>query len=985
MIIRWLMAGALALLPIAAQAQTANPSLTAHAGGVRSDEAVRKLNLQRLDTVVTVRGAVAETNVTAVFANPGNDILEGDFRFMLPEGAVVTGYALDVNGQMIAGVLVDQPRAKAVYEERVRQRVDPGLAEVTTDGAFRTRVFPIPPRGTRTIRLRFVAPLYSSAQSDDIYLLPLSVQPSEGWSITVRSSDATAPGVSWPGRAVGPMVREGQGWIAKGEGKSELSGALTLSRAAGSAVPVALVSRNSLGERFVQLSGASGPVVPGPAGKVRIYWDRSRSRLQGRHEDELALLRRTLIALAPRSIEIVLFNSSGAERKTVANVDAAIAALKAVRYRGASSFAALTNETEPAYRCLLFSNGRPAIDRAAALSAKCRLDAVTTAPDADMAWLRHVAASHGGRAFALGADGSAIEKALAWNDAGVTLVFDGKGKRLDFVPVESRAGRWMAIARAPAGNVVSVRIGSGDVQVALSGDAVSFDGEGQLLALDTLATLGASEQREDYVKLSRRYSVASPSLSFLVLETPNDYVTADIAPPEGYPKELLGQYRELRKNADAEKSEEQAERLNEVAGMWAEQVAWWKRRFPTGRPRPPKPVATPTRMRPPASAPATVMPASPPSPGPDRNVIAGNTSAGDSDESSIVVTGSRVPVMAMQSSPVAVTAISSESISSKAAEDDPNAPKIAIDAWQPDRPYLKAFDAAPNAFATRFATEEATHGGVPAFYLDTAEWLRKRGRNAEAAEMVVAALDLPSANTATFGLVAARLERYGAIDRAIELRERVAALEPDRPQPKRLLALALARRAALRPATAKADLERAIALLSEVALTPWDDAWDGIEMISLMEANALIPRLEALGGTAKLDPRLIGLLDVDLRVVVDWDTNATDLDLWVDEPTGERAIYSNPRTAIGGRLSNDMTEGYGPEEYMIHRAPSGTYTVRADVYASDRIDPNGASVITVRLIRNFGRPNQSEESVDIELLGNDGGEKLVGTIAVQPR
>ncbi|MDF7777581.1 hypothetical protein P1X14_20160, partial [Sphingomonas sp. AOB5] len=199
------------------------------------------------------------------------------------------------------------------------------------------------------------------------------------------------------------------------------------------------------------------------------------------------------------------------------------------------------------------------------------------------------------------------------------------------------------------------------------------------------------------------------------------------------------------------------------------------------------------------------------------------------------------------------------------------------------------------------------------------------------------------------------------------------------------LALALARRAALRPATARADLERAIALLADVALTPWNGAWDGIELIALMEANALIPRLEALGGKADLDPRLIGLLDVDLRVVVDWDTNATDLDLWVDEPTGERVIYSNARSAIGGRLSNDMTSGYGPEEYMIHRAPAGTYTVRADVYSSDRIDPNGASVISVRLIRNFGRPNQSEESVDIELLGNDGGEKMVGKMVVGPK
>ena len=70
-----------------------------------------------------------------------------------------------------------------------------------------------------------------------------------------------------------------------------------------------------------------------------------------------------------------------------------------------------------------------------------------------------------------------------------------------------------------------------------------------------------------------------------------------------------------------------------------------------------------------------------------------------------------------------------------------------------------------------------------------------------------------------------------------------------------------------------------------------------------------VPKLRALGGKPELDPRLIALLDTDVRVVVDWNSDASDLDLWVDEPTGERSIYNNPLTAIGGHLSNDMTQG----------------------------------------------------------------------------
>jgi hypothetical protein len=76
-----------------------------------------------------------------------------------------------------------------------------------------------------------------------------------------------------------------------------------------------------------------------------------------------------------------------------------------------------------------------------------------------------------------------------------------------------------------------------------------------------------------------------------------------------------------------------------------------------------------------------------------------------------------------------------------------------------------------------------------------------------------------------------------------------------------------------------------------------------------------------------------------------------------------------------------MTQGYGPEEYLLRRAPNGTFTVRAHVYSPDRINPNGASNVTVRLIRDYGRPTQSEQVIDVELLPEAGArERLIGRI-----
>jgi hypothetical protein len=289
-------------------------------------------------------------------------------------------------------------------------------------------------------------------------------------------------------------------------------------------------------------------------------------------------------------------------------------------------------------------------------------------------------------------------------------------------------------------------------------------------------------------------------------------------------------------------------------------------------------------------------------------------------------------------------------------------------------------------YAAALREQETAHGTVPAFYFDVAEWLHQRGRTAEARAYVLNAMETPAADTRTLAVLADRLLRYGDLERAVWAYERLLFLEADRPQPRRNLALALIARAERAGATAgarRADYARAVELLAEVALTPWSQAYEGIELIALTEANRVIPRMRDLGAQPDLDPRLIDLLDVDLRVTLEWSTDATDMDLWVDEPGGERAYYGNQLTALGGRVSNDMTAGYGPEEYQIRRAAPGRYTVRVDTYRTDRLDPNGPVTIRARLHRNWGRASESVQELNVELRPEEGeDEQLVGHIDV---
>ena len=90
----------------------------------------------------------------------------------------------------------------------------------------------------------------------------------------------------------------------------------------------------------------------------------------------------------------------------------------------------------------------------------------------------------------------------------MVAIADQDGRPLPFVVLNAPTGRWLALARAPAGGPVTVSLAENGATrnevVPLAGPIVPFDGDGALIAADQLATLGATERRDAYVALSRQ-------------------------------------------------------------------------------------------------------------------------------------------------------------------------------------------------------------------------------------------------------------------------------------------------------------------------------------------------------------------------------------------------------------------------------------------------------------------------------------------------
>ena len=109
------------------------------------------------------------------------------------------------------------------------------------------------------------------------------------------------------------------------------------------------------------------------------------------------------------------------------------------------------------------------------------------------------------------------------------------------------------------------------------------------------------------------------------------------------------------------------------------------------------------------------------------------------------------------------------------------------------------------------------------------------------------------------------------------------------------------------------------------------------------------------------------MLDVDVRIVMTWSADNTDIDLWVTEPSGEKAYYEHNRTTIGGLVSCDFTQGYGPEEYLVRRAAHGMYKIDANYFGSQATRLLGPVTVQVDVLTNYGRPNEQRKSLTLRL------------------
>jgi len=961
---------------------------------VRADPAAQKgtgvqpLTLQKVAVEARIFGHLAETRLTMVFSNPHGRVLAGDLYFPLPEGATISGYALDINGVLVDGVVVEKAKGRQVFEKIVRQGVDPGLIEWTKGNNFKTRVFPIPAHGTRTIMVKYVSELEHSAKSGTTYHLPLNFSKRVAdFSLRVEVVKArTVPEILAGGLANFQFKQWRESFVAETQ-LEDLARTQDLVIALPDAdTPRVLVEKASDGNVYFcvhDLPPVPDVVATTAPENIVLLWDASASRAKTDHSVELAVLQAYFSTFRGKTlgVDLVLFRNTAASAKRFEIRDGVsaelLAALKAVDYDGGTQMACISPDnaaTKPDFY-LLFSDGLSNFGKERASGFQRPLYAVSAGTSANHAFLRSLALETGGAYFNLKRICFAEVAAQLGRPAyafipgspdtvGATALYPSIPQ-----PVHgpfSLVGRLTAETAA-----ITLRYGTGGKPTRRTPFTVSRADavEGELLrrfwAQRKVAELLIAPKRNEseITATGKAHSLVTPGTSLIVLDSVEQYVEHEIAPPETLPK-MREEYEARIAQRDKEKKAKEAEKLENILALWQKRVTWWDTEFKY--PKDFKFEDKKAKRNVPAvegdaflGARLSAAPARPRG-GPDSFGPPPSVGAPTPEPEDVVAETSAAGEALLDSAP------GKQQGQSQGAQ-----PAIVIQPWDPDTPYLRALKKAkPVERLAVYTKERAAHESAPAFFLDCADFLFKARQTELAVRVLSNVAELELENPALLRVLAHKLAQVELLDLSVLVFEEVLALRPEEPQSYRDLALVLARRAARKDADSvqrKADYARAIELLYRVVMDKWD-RFAEIEVIALMELNSLIPRAKKAGvKEIPVDPRLVQLLDVDVRIVLTWDADMTDMDLWVTEPSGEKAFYSHPRTTIGGLVSKDFTRGYGPEEYCLKKAMNGVYKIEANYYGSSAAKLLGPVTLQADVFTNYGRANQQRKAITLRL------------------
>lgn len=958
----------LAQVPLCAQERVPMPQVR-----ISQEDRSQPARLHDLRIGVKVVGHVATTTWDMTVFNPQDRVMEGELVFPLGEGQTVMRFAMDVNGRLREGVVVEKAKGRKAFEEIVRRGVDPGLLEKTAGNSFKARIYPIPAKGFKRVVLAYEQELADAGPKDLLYQLPLAfTEKVATFGLRVEVLDQPeAPRATSSPLANFAFKSVRRAFVAEETQQDFAPNApLAVAIPRGEATSQVFVERRDGQAYFFVMAHPRLPREPKVLPRhLLVAWDASASARGRDLRRELDLLDAYLKRLGTCRVSLSVFRNEAEPLKTfgIQGGDARELRkhLEDLPLDGATRLGALDLKAIKADETLLFSDGMNTFGPGDAKLPDAPLVAINSALVAEHGLLRALSEGRGGEYLNL--QGQSHEDALKALTTRPPAFLRATYETREVAEIHPNAGRAVrgpfglaGILKAPRAKV-TLHFGFGTT----TRFSRTFDIDAAQAAVDApvarlwaqrkLAELELDKARnaQAITALGQAHSLVTDGTSLIVLDEVADYVRYRILPPE----DLRAEYDRLVSRELDQSRRLDKDHLEALVQQFEERKIWWSTVFKA--PDKPKEKDVPGgvvggviggviggvvggQARPTAMAPP---PPEPLRPRQDQRQAMVEVVAS-------AVAADRTEVMA-RLAPGAAGGTAEQPVEATGS--------IALKAWSPDTPYLKELKAAPKA--ERYALylhQRDTYGKTPGFFLDVSDLFREQGEKDLALRILSSLAELKLEDATLLRVLGYRLRQLGLHELAVWTFEEILRMREEEPQSRRDLALACAE--AGRP-------QRALALLWEVAKTPWDGRFRDVNLIAVGELNALLATSKEKLDPSPVDPRLRANLPVDVRVVLNWDTDNSDMDLHVVDPRGETCFFSHNRTAIGGRISGDVTGGYGPEEFLLRKAIPGAYQVKAHFFGTRQQTAIGATTVVLELYLRYGTGRVENKSITLRLDG----------------
>ena len=879
---------------------------------LRADE--KPVEVAPTNDVVADNGLVRRVRTTITFTNPNPRDFSGDLEFPVPDGATVCGYALEIDGAMVPGVVTEKEKARVAFESEKAKRVDPGIVEHVKGNIWKTRIFPLRPKTPRKASVDYIEPI------------------AEGDALTLCEKDGDD--------------------IFVGERGSAGKAAETIADK---------IAAFSVGTILWDASGSAEPFA--------AVWCKKLDSLPENGKWTLVVFRN-----GPLPDEVIHSRAPGlCEAKPDLSKKDLLEQIRSLAYDGGTDLG---------------------------VAAKCLSSAEFSFP------------------------------VLLFTDEIDTLGLEAPQYEREGVVIASRDD-------APTRAVTMRKLVAGEKPP--EGIEVK---EGTLLATawaaNRVADLAsqAESRKEEFLELGRKYGVASSATSLIVLESLDQYLTHKIEPPKSMSFHDEWVRRRAAEDDQIAKKEADAEHERDLLRLWKERVEWWNNPIPPKRT--PKSglfdgvehASGEVRMARNASV-AAAPNAAPRAAAARISDDAEELAAAEAEEAALQARDAELS----RSEPIrALRAYGGVPPARKMARRDTGeagggGATITVKPWNPDSPYLKKIADAKEPYA-EYLAQRKENGSSPAFFMDCASWFFKKGDATLGWRILSNMAEFKLEDAAVWRSMGWCLREAGLYDEAVLCFRHALRLRGEEGQSRRDLALVLAERAKSAIAggnfkklkgkllkegqktvgpdlkinvdgsmnsivgEAKKDLAEAMALLREAAFTNFarrsgrrsNDRQ--VSIVALEELNALIAWCEAVkwpDGQKPAYPELDSAyrrdLPVKIRIVLSWNADETDIDLHVLEPEGEEAFYSHRRTDAGGFVSEDVTTGYGPEEYL-RKEGKGIFKILTNYFASHQTALTGPATVTATVYTDWATSAEKREVLTLR-LEKQKDKHLVGEVNIQ--